>query len=87
LEKNPRHVPLLLQLADRHIAAEAYDEAEATLEQVVAVNPVQPEAWAYRAVIAHLRGDAVREKSAREKALSVWDRNPRVDTLIGEKLS
>ncbi|MFM8336454.1 MAG: tetratricopeptide repeat protein [Opitutaceae bacterium] len=87
LDKNPRHVPSLLQLADRHIAAEAYDEAEATLEQVVAVNPVQPEAWAYRAVIAHLRGDAAREKSAREKALSVWDRNPRVDTLIGEKLS
>jgi tetratricopeptide (TPR) repeat protein len=87
LDKNPRHVPSLLQLADRHIAAEAYEDAESTLEQVVAVNPVQPEAWAYRAVIAHLRGDAVREKSAREKALSVWDRNPRVDTLIGEKLS
>jgi tetratricopeptide (TPR) repeat protein len=87
LEKNSRHVPALLQLADRHIAAEAYEDAEATLEQVVTVNPLQPEAWAYRAVIAHLRGDAVREKSAREKALSVWDRNPRVDTLIGEKLS
>ena len=87
LDRNPRHVPSLLQLADRHIAAEAYEEAEATLEQVVAVNPLQPEAWAYRAVIAHLRGDTGREKAAREKALSVWSRNPRVDTLIGEKLS
>lgn len=87
LERNPRHVPALLQLADRHISAEAYEDAEATLEEVIAVNPSHPDAWAYRAVLAHLRGDVVREKSAREKGLAVWDRNPRVDSLIGEKLS
>lgn len=87
LERNPRHVPALLQLADRHISAEAYEDAEATLEEVIAVNPSHPDAWAYRAVLAHLRGDVVREKSTREKGLAVWDRNPRVDSLIGEKLS
>ncbi len=87
LERNPRHVPSLLQLADRHISAEGYDDAEETLDQVIAVNPTHPDAWAYRAVIAHLRNDPARERLAREKGLATWARNPRVDSLIGEKLS
>lgn len=84
---NPRHVPSLLQYADHHIDAEAYDAARKVIDEIVEINPTQPEAWAYRAVIAHLKNDADGEREAREKALSSWPGNPRVDYTIGEKLS
>jgi tetratricopeptide (TPR) repeat protein len=87
LEKNARHVPSLLQLASHHIDAEAYEEAGEVLDEIIAVNPVHPEAWAYRAVIAHLRNDPKAEEDARQRALTLWPRNPRVDHLIGAKLS
>ncbi|MBL9190545.1 MAG: tetratricopeptide repeat protein [Opitutaceae bacterium] len=87
LKVNERHVPTLLQFVSHHIDSESYDEAGKVLDQILAVNPVQPDAWAYRAVIAHLKNDAEGETFARERALSSWPRNPRVDYLIGEKLS
>ncbi len=87
LKHNAKHVPTLLQFVDHHIDAEAYAEAESKIELVLDVNPVQPDAWAYRAVIAHLKNDLIGEKFARDRALSSWPRNPRVDYLIGEKLS
>ncbi|HVS52756.1 MAG TPA: tetratricopeptide repeat protein [Opitutaceae bacterium] len=87
LEKNPRHVPSLLQLVDFHVDAEAYDDAAKTIEQILAVNPHQPEAWAYRAVLAHLRNDAAGENAAHDQALAGAPRNPRVDFLIGQKLA
>ncbi len=87
LRINARHVPTLLQFVDHHIDGEAYDEAEKVIEQVLDVNPSHPDAWAYRAVIAHLKNDPVGERFAREKALGSWPTNPRVDYLIGEKLS
>lgn len=87
LKINERHVPTLLQFASHHIDAESYDDAGKVLDDIVEINPVQPDAWAYRAVIAHLKNDPAGEKFARERALSSWPRNPRVDYLIGEKLS
>jgi predicted Zn-dependent protease len=87
LKANPRHVPTLLQFASHHIDSESYDEASRVLDEVIDINPVQADAWAYRAVIAHLKNDPAGEKFARERALSSWPRNPRVDYLIGEKLS
>jgi Tfp pilus assembly protein PilF len=87
LKKNPRHIPSLLLLADHRIDAESYPEAEKLLAQVVEINPVQPDAWAFRAVLAHLRNDRAAEQSARATALSGWPTNPRVDWLIGQKLS
>jgi Tfp pilus assembly protein PilF len=87
LKINPSHVPSLLQMADHQIDAEAYADAARTLDQVIAVNPTQPDAWAYRAVMAHLRNDPSAESAARERALSTWARNPRVDFLIGQKLA
>lgn len=87
LEANPRHIPSLLQIADHHIDAEAYEEAGKVLDDILKINPVQPDAWAYRAVIAHLRNDAAGEKKARDEALASWPRNPRVDYLIGQKLA
>ncbi len=87
LKQNSRHVPTLLHFAGHRIDGEAYDEAAKFLDTVIDVNPVQPDAWAYRAVIAHLKNDPAGEKFARDRALSSWPRNPRVDYLIGEKLS
>lgn len=87
LKQNPRHVPSLLQLADHRIDAEEYAEAAKLLDQVIAVNPTQPDAWAYRAVLAHLRDDILAEAAARAEGLRTWQTNPRVDFLIGSKLS
>jgi tetratricopeptide (TPR) repeat protein len=87
LQHNPRHTPSLLLVADHQIDAEDYTEAEKTLEKVLAVNPVHPEAWAYRAVVTHLRSDPAGEAKARETALKFWKTNPRVAFLIGQKLA
>ncbi|MCX6950662.1 MAG: peptidase MA family metallohydrolase, partial [Verrucomicrobia bacterium] len=87
LKLNPRHVPSLLQIADNRIDAEDYEGAGKQLDEVLAVNPLQSDAWAYRAVIAHLRNDITAEATARASALRLWPKNPRVDYLIGKKLS
>jgi tetratricopeptide (TPR) repeat protein len=87
LEINPRHADSLLLRVDHQIDAEQYDEAAKTLDQVLAVNPHEPRAWSYRAVLAHLKSDAKGEAAARDAALAHWKKNPEVDHLIGRKLS
>ncbi len=87
LKVNPRHVPTLLLLADHLIDAEQYDEVDKQLDAVLKVNPNQPEALAYRAVLAHLRNDPAKEKAARAAALKFYQTNPEVDYLIGKKLA
>jgi len=87
LEKNSHHVGSLLLFAGHSIDAEDYAAAGKFLDQVESINPSQPEAWAYRAVICHLRNQLDAEVKAREKALKFWPTNPRVDYLIGLKLS
>lgn len=87
LEVNPRHAGCLLIMADHQITAENYEGADALLDQVLDFNPWHPEAWAYRAVLAHLRNQPEQEEAARAKALTYWPDNPRVDYLLGMKLS
>jgi len=87
LEINSNHIASLLLMIDHEIDAEDYSEAIKLFERIQSINPWQPEAWAYRAVLAHLQNEADTEKSAREKALKFWPDNPRVDHLIGLKLS
>ncbi|HTH47211.1 MAG TPA: tetratricopeptide repeat protein, partial [Candidatus Limnocylindria bacterium] len=87
LKINPRHVPSLLLVADNRIDAEDYEGAAKLLDEVTAVNPWQPDAWAYRAVLAHLKNDPAAETAARESAQHFWKTNPRVYHLIGLKLS
>ncbi len=87
LKINPRHTSSLLLIVDNHIDAELYEEAEKVLQQVLDINPRHAEAWAYRAVLAHLRADEEGEKAAHDQALSSWSQNPQVDFLIGRKLS
>jgi tetratricopeptide (TPR) repeat protein len=87
LKHNSNHLGALLLLADHALSAENYAQAEHWLDRVRAVNPWHPEAWAYEAVMAHLRNQAEREQAARDKALQFWPNNPRVPQLIGSKLS
>ena len=87
LKTNPHHVPSLLLLVDHQIDAEDYTSATKLLEQARAVNPAHPEAWAYEAIAAHLQNSPPREQAAYEMALRYWPTNPRVDHLIGRKLS
>jgi tetratricopeptide (TPR) repeat protein len=87
MEFNEKHIPARLLLVDHLVDAEEYEEAEKLLKEVLAVNVNQPEAWAYRAVMAHLRNDAAKEKQFRADALRHYTNNPAVDQLIGRKLS
>jgi tetratricopeptide (TPR) repeat protein len=87
LERNSNHVGSLLLLADHTIDAEDYNEAAELLDRIKAINPWHPDAWAYRAALAHLQNQPHQEEGARETALQFWPTNPRVDYLIGLKLS
>jgi predicted Zn-dependent protease len=87
LKANPRHVPSLLLRIDHDIDSEDYDGADRRLDKVLAVNPWQPEAWAYKAVLAHLHNEPATEEVLRRNGLHFWPTNPLVDWLIGKKLA
>ncbi len=84
---NPNHTPSLLLLAEHQIDCEDYETARNTLDRITAVNPWQPEAWAYRCVLAHISNDPIAVENTRATALKYWSTNPKVDYLIGLKLS
>lgn len=84
---NPRHVKTLLLQVDNLIDAEQYDDAEELLDDVVKINPREPVAWSYKAVLAHLANDSEAEAAERKRALADWPDNPEVDHTIGRKLS
>ena len=87
LKINPNHVESLLLQADARVDSEEYDDAGPILDHVLRVNPLEPRAWAYRAVIAHLRNDPAGEASARTAALAHRPKNPEVDHIIGRELA
>jgi tetratricopeptide (TPR) repeat protein len=87
LKRNSNHIDSLLMVVDHCIDAEDYDEAKDTLERIKSVNPWHPDVWSYEAVLAHLKNQADDEKTARQTALKYWAKNPRVEYLIGLKLS
>jgi len=84
---NSNHAPALILLAEHQIDCEDYEVAAELLERVIAVNPWHDEAWSYRAVLAHLANDSEAGDSHRANALKHWPTNPRVDYLVGRKLS
>jgi len=84
---NPRHVDSLLFQIDNAIDREAYEQAEQLIAKVLEINPHRGEAHAYRAVLAHLRGDRKAEESHRNLALGAWKTNPAIDSLIGTTIS
>jgi tetratricopeptide (TPR) repeat protein len=87
LELNANHIGANLIRIERLISGESYDEAEKVIQKVLAVNPHQADAWAYRAVLSHLASKYDEEGRCRGKALEHWKSNPRVDYLIGLQLS
>ena len=87
LKANPKHIPSLLFQVDGLIDAEQYDAAVELLDRVHEIDSREPEAWALKAAIAHLTNDLRGEVAYRDKALALWTSNPRVDHLIGRKLS
>lgn len=87
LKFNTNHAGCYLLLADHLIDSEEYEAAESHLALALEVNPWNPEAWACRAVLAHLENDSDGEAHARRTALRHWPSNPHVDYLIGKKLS
>jgi tetratricopeptide (TPR) repeat protein len=87
LGRNSNHVGSLLLLVDHNVDAEDYDGAAELLDRIEEVNPWMPDAWAYRAVLAHLQNQPDAETAARQKGLKFWATNPRVDYVIGLKLS
>ncbi|MFC1783537.1 tetratricopeptide repeat protein [Planctomycetota bacterium] len=87
LHINPIHAPSLLLKAEHQIDAEDLRGAQETLERIHAVNSRQVEAWAFRSLLAYLDNDPNTARDCREKALEFWSTNPKVDYLIGKKLS
>ena len=87
LKIDPKHVGAHLMLIEQQISAESYDDADDAIEKVLAVNPHQSDAWAYKAVLSHLASDHVEELRCRGEALKFWKSNPRVDHLVGLQLS
>lgn len=87
MEINENHMPSKLLMADHLVDGEQYDDAEELLEEVLKVNPWRPEAWAYKAVIAHLKNQPENERKFRANALKYYSNNPEVDHLIGRKMS
>ncbi len=69
---NPRHAPSLILLAEHQIDCEDYEGAAKSLDRVLAVNPWHPQAWAYRAVLAHLANDPNAAESHRANGLKFW---------------
>ena len=84
---NPNHVPSLLLMAEHLIDAEDRAGAQKYLDRALAVNKRQAEAWAFRSLLAYLDNDAAIAKEYRGRALESWRTNPKVDYLIGKKLS
>ncbi len=87
LSINPRHLGAHVLLASHHLDAEDYEAAQGEIDQILEVNPHHPDALALRAAIAFLRDETGLASIQRELALAQWTTNPRVDFLIGQKLS
>lgn len=87
LSINPRHTPSLVLIAEHMIDSESFSEAENQLDKALEVNPRLPEALSLKAVIAYLRNTPEIGDKLREDALATWTNNPKVDYLIGKKLS
>jgi tetratricopeptide (TPR) repeat protein len=87
LELNSNYAPALLRITEQQIDREEYSAAEKTIQQILSVNPNQPEAHSLQSVIWHLRNDEVAADASRAAALKFSTTNPEVDHLIGRKLS
>lgn len=84
---NPHHAGVLLRIAEDQIDSEDYTNAEQTILQLLAVNPHQPEAHALQAVIHHVQNNPDAAAASHAEAVKFSLTDPKVDHLIGRKLS
>lgn len=88
LAYNPKHVGAQLLKVEHLVNSERFDEATAILASVLIVNPNEPEALAFRSVIATIHeNDPAAAEKARAKALEANAENPLVPHLMGRVLS
>ncbi|WP_437188017.1 tetratricopeptide repeat protein [Planctomicrobium sp. SH668] len=87
LKVNPQHSGALLMNVQNWINAEQYEQALETLDSILSVNAVHPEALAYSAAIHFLQNNDAQGDELRSLALSTWKSNPAVDHQIGRILS
>jgi tetratricopeptide (TPR) repeat protein len=87
LRANPKYTPALLYKATALTGRKDFKAARATFEQVLAINPDHPEAWAGLAALALVADDAPAAKTALERARKFHPTNPRVPEIIGTTLA
>jgi tetratricopeptide (TPR) repeat protein len=87
LKANPKHTPALLYKATQLTGRKAFKEAKDVFEQVLAINPDHPEAWAGLAAIALVQDDEKGAETAIERARKFDEDNPRVPEIIGVTLA
>ncbi len=87
LQLNPNYLPAHLQQISRLIHSEQYTLAKSQLQKILTINPHQPEAWSYLAVIGHFENQPHAETAYYWQALSHHSQNPKIDYLIGKMLS
>lgn len=87
LDANPRHVASLLLRVEDAFDKEAWETADDVLARAIAVNPVHPPAHTWQALLSLARFDLDAADAARTRALELSPRDPRIDHLIGTKIS
>lgn len=87
LSINPKYIPALLRIAERHVDSEAYEDARSVIASIQEFNPAHPKSHALLAVIHHLDSNEDAERKSREAALQVSATNPEIDHYIGKRLS
>jgi len=87
LKANPKHTAALLHKATQLAGRKAFREAKDVFQQVLAINPDHPEAWAGLASIALVQDDEKEAETAIERAQKFFEENPRVPEIIGATLA
>lgn len=87
LRANPKFTEALLLKAEKLGGSRNPAGAKEVLNQVLAVNPDHPEAWAQLAALALVADDADRAEKALSNARQLWRSNPRVSEIVGVTLA
>lgn len=87
LRANPKSTAALLLKAEQLAGRKNFEQAKATLAQVLAVNPAHPEAWAQSAALALLEEDNAGAAKALANARQFWRNNPQVSATVGVTLA
>ena len=87
LNINPHHADAKLFLIRRLIDLEDYQPAQELMNEVLALNPLHPIAWAYHYVLDVVDNDADSGEASLAQAYRAWDENPHVPFAIAERLS